>query len=60
MKARDAAINRGFDRVESLSTLAQSCLDAVNEVEIDPAKVTATEIRTLATVAIDAISWSRS
>jgi hypothetical protein len=54
-QAQEEVVKRQFDRVVELTKLAQSCLDAANDVDIDPATLSASDIRTLASAAIDAI-----
>ena len=53
-RAKEAAINAEFDRVQALAKAAQQCLDAALQVRL-PSAATASDVRTLVTTAIDAI-----
>jgi len=53
-RAKEAAINAEFDRVQALAKLAQQCLEDAMRVRLSGA-ATASDIRNLITTAIDAI-----
>src|SRR3981189_1311299 len=46
-RLRETAVQQQFDRVTALTKLAQSCLDAANQSELDPATLSASDIRAL-------------
>src|SRR6516162_9037311 len=53
-RAKEAAINAEFDRVQALAKVAQQCLEDAMRVRLSGA-ATASDIRNLITTAIDAI-----
>jgi hypothetical protein len=57
-RLRETAVQEQFDRVTALTKLAQACLDAANEIELDPALLSVSDIRALVSAAIDAIKMT--
>ncbi len=53
-RLRETAIERQFDRATALIAVAQRCLDAANDLDIDPATLSASDIRALVSAAIEA------
>jgi hypothetical protein len=54
-RTQTAVVRAGFDRVMSLTMLAQRCLDLANAATLDPSSLNAADIRSLASTAIEAI-----
>lgn len=54
-RTQTAVVRAGFDRVLSLTMLAQRCLDTANAASLDPGDINAADIRALTSTAIEAI-----